>query len=89
VRDADATLIVRRDGTAGAGTDWTHRCASALGKPLLVVDPTHLGAAQHITDWLASVPIETLNVAGPSESASPGIGSETYALFLRAFRGPK
>jgi Circularly permutated YpsA SLOG family len=87
VRDSDATLILRPPSVVeDPGTDWTAHCAADLGHPLLVVDPWHPEACVQIREWLlGSLEIETLNVAGPSESGAPGIGERVEELLGRVF----
>ena len=80
VRDSDATLILRSGIPPGPGTTWTIECAKRYEKPLLICDVDDLKAKEKIARWLAANPIETLNVAGPSESSAPGIGEKAYAL---------
>ena len=87
VRDSGATLVIapaqgnRRD----AGTDWTLQCANHYARPLLVCDPCDPSAASKIRRWLDATPISALNVAGPSEGTSPGIGERAYTLLLEIF----
>ena len=89
VRDSDATLILQPDSRdkADPGTDWTRRCAERYEKPLLICDLADPESPIRIRQWLRAFPIETLNVAGPSERAVPGIGGEAYALLVRVFSG--
>jgi hypothetical protein len=87
VRDSDATLVLRPVlcDEQDMGTDWTIRCAARYGRPLLVRDPADPMAPALITQWLREKSIHTLNVAGPSESACPGIGDQAYSLLLKVF----
>jgi len=86
VRDSDATLLLRPAQTGpDPGSDWTAACAAALGRPCLVCDPAAADAAEEITRWLESQRIRTLNVAGPSESSSPGIEARARALLVAVF----
>jgi len=94
VRDSDGTLVVVAGAERGAsssegateGTGWTTECAKRYQRPLLVCDVGDPNAKEKVERWLAATPLTTLNVAGPSESTSPGIGDETYALLKRVFR---
>jgi hypothetical protein len=79
IRDSDGTLILHRPPLVG-GTALTAALAERLGKPLLVVDLGRADAADAVMDWLRSHNIQVLNVAGPRESESPGIGTETRRL---------
>ena len=87
VRDSDATLIVslHANPVTDPGTGFTKDCAARYGRPLLCVDPNEPGAALRIAEWLRENGIGTLNVAGPKESASPGIQARTCALLTAAF----
>src|SRR5262245_32169021 len=87
VRDSDATLILRPQslGEQDPGTNWTKRCAARYGRTLLVCDPWDRMAQVQIDQWLKGLPIETLNVAGPSEGTVPGIGDRAYELLVQVF----
>src|SRR6185437_15536476 len=92
VRDSDGTLVIydsrashSEAATEDAGTMWTMECAARLEKPLLVCQVDDPNAKQKIVEWLASNPIGTLNVSGPSESSAPGIGEKAYALWSQVF----
>lgn len=76
VRDSDGTLLLFPGEleTQDAGTRWTVDCAKQRGKPWRIADPSALAEVPRVHHWLDSRGIETLNVAGPSESSSPGIG---------------
>ncbi|MGH7289318.1 MAG: putative molybdenum carrier protein [Myxococcota bacterium] len=84
VRDSDATLILRPSaaGSADPGTDWTAACAAHYGRACLVCDPADPAASHAISEWLDAATIRTLNVAGPSEAACPGIEERAYTLLL-------
>lgn len=94
VRDSDGTLVLSpaaaSPGAAGhdPGTAWAVRCAERLGRPLLIVDPGDPAARATVARWLAAHPIRTLNVAGPSETACPGIGAKTHSLLLCVLAEP-
>ena len=87
VSDSDGTLILTR-GQPDRGTALTARLARRHKKPLYIVDLTEPAAdeAQRVRTWLVQQRIETLNVAGPRESAHEGIGVQA-AEFLRALLG--
>ena len=88
VRDSDGTVVIAKHGNrsgrlTNAGVEWTIECAKAYGRPLLVCDLDDPRANEPIREWVTANTIETLNVAGPSESVAPGIGDQTYALLRR------
>ena len=89
VRDSDGTLILqpRTHETQDPGTDWTARCAARYGRPFLVCDPSDPTAPVKIRQWLVALAVRTLNVAGPSEGASAGIGEQAYALLVQILTG--
>lgn len=88
VRDADATLVLQpaQSEITDAGTQWTIACAARYDRPLLCLDPSAPDAGETIRDWLGAQSIGTLNVAGPAESAAPGIEARTAALLADVFR---
>ena len=73
VLDSDATLILAI-GTPSTGTLLTLRLAGRHGRSHLLADPSDANAAEQIQGWLSAVEPLTLNIAGPRESSSPGIG---------------
>jgi len=83
VLDSDGTLILCR-GSLRGGTLLTQQLAQRHGKPCLAVDLDSPTAASDVHDWLLSARVEVLNVAGPRESQSPGIGllAKRYLLEL-------
>jgi hypothetical protein len=87
VRDADATLILRAPhaGT-DPGTELTMRFAAHYGRPLLACDVANTNARGQIVEWLREHAVRTLNVAGPSERAAPGIRDAAYTLLRAVFR---
>jgi hypothetical protein len=87
-RDSDATLILRSRSFQGndPGTVWTVQCATKHeNRPPKVVDPDDDGAFSGIVEWLRENDVETLNVAGPSESTQPGVNRSAHALLVRVF----
>jgi hypothetical protein len=89
VRDSDATLILRpRSGTQDdVGTRFTIECAEKYSpRPLLIADPSEPETLSTIVQWIRSHPVKTLNVAGPSERDSPGIGHQVETLLIRVFQ---
>jgi hypothetical protein len=72
VRDSDATLIIGGTPCISEGSAFTLSCAVALGKPHHFVDLCSPNAARAAKAWIEGARPETLNVAGPRESESPG-----------------
>jgi hypothetical protein len=89
VRDADATLILCR-GRPSGGTALTIDFAERLAKPYRIVDLDAPEPAADTRAWIAAAGVRVLNVAGPRESSSPGIGAAAAAFLedLLADRGP-
>lgn len=67
VRDSDGTLVLVAGPPAG-GTRLTIDAADALGRPVLVLDPTAAGSVERAAAWIGGAAIRTLNVAGPRAS---------------------
>ena len=83
VRDADATLGLSH-GELSGGSALTAELCERLGKPLLHLDlalPSCNGAAQ-LTDWLARIQPDVLNIAGARHSEDPRLYAAAYALLL-------
>ena len=99
VRDSDGALVIQAKeasrppspgfGVAGRdaapGVEWTIECANRYGRPLLICDLDDRSAREQIEQWVVRNQIRRLNVAGPSESAAPGIGERAYALLRAIF----
>lgn len=93
VRDSGGTLVIapgdgNRSGCPtipGPGTKWTIECARRYGRPVLVCSANDPSAKNKILKWLDTFAVKALNVAGPSESESPGIGERVYALLRGVF----
>ena len=78
VRDSDATLIVVASAIGRSeGSTFTLACAVALGRPHLVIDLRATDALQTARKWIERIAPQTLNIAGPRESQSPGVYRET------------
>lgn len=71
-----------------SGVEWTIECAKRYDRPLLVGDIEDPSGKGKIEGWLADNSIRTLNVAGPSESSSPGIGEQAYKWLAQIFGTP-
>jgi hypothetical protein len=88
VRDSDATLVLAT-ADPSPGTDETIRCCQLLGRPLRVVRLHHSAHseshASEIAAWLAGLGVRVLNVAGPRESSSPGVGALAETFLRRLF----
>ncbi len=74
VLDSDATLILCR-GQVSGGTELTLRLAERHRRPCLVVDLDRPLDVDPVRRWLVSHQVQVLNLAGPRESQSPGIGA--------------
>ena len=82
VRGSDGTLILTR-GRPDRGTALTRRLAERHKKPCLVLDLEKDPDPGAVRTWAAAQAVQVLNVAGPRESAKPGI-QEQATRFLRA-----
>jgi len=83
VRDADATLVLSH-GELSGGSALTAELCEQLRRPLLHLDLARSscdGRAQ-LTDWLARIQPQVLNVAGARHSEDPRLYAATYALLL-------
>jgi hypothetical protein len=80
VVDSSATLILYRHVLRG-GTLLTFQFAQRLEKPCLTVDLAQQPDIAAARQWLDTHHVRVLNVAGPRESSSPGIGNAAQ-LFL-------
>lgn len=88
VRESDATLVLYRGAPRG-GTALTLRLARRSRRPWLAVDlDDDPDAAATIRDWLAGARPRVLNVAGPRESQSPGIGEAARCVLRAALATP-
>lgn len=85
VRDASATLVLTR-GQPSPGTALTIDLARRLERPLLVLDLRDDPDPGAVARFVRDREVEVLNVAGPRESQSPGIGALARAFLERAFR---
>ena len=77
VIDSDGTLILYRDRLFG-GTELTRRFALKHQKPCCLVDLGRGHDTSCVRQWIADHSIAVLNVAGPRESSSPGIGRDVH-----------
>lgn len=74
VLDSDATLILCC-GCVSGGTELTLRLAERHHRPCMVVDLDQPLDMDPVRRWLVSHQVQVLNLAGPRESQSPGIGA--------------
>jgi hypothetical protein len=88
VIESDATLIIAGKLLSG-GTALTRDFAEKQSKPLLIISPADTGSISKIRKWLAANNVMVLNVAGPRESANPGIYSRTYEFLTELFKSLK
>ena len=92
VVDSDGTLILHA-GPLSGGTLLTLQLAQRHSKPCLAVDlaklpPQPASSEQNpltASRWIRDYGIETLNVAGPRESTSPGIGELARRFLFSLF----
>lgn len=82
--DSSGTLVLHPGHAIADGTNLTIEAARALGRPLLIASVEDVTAAAEFAAWLQEHRVEVLNIAGPRESQSPGIGEAAEAL-LRAW----
>ncbi|HRV58989.1 MAG: putative molybdenum carrier protein [Solirubrobacterales bacterium] len=85
VRDSDATLIIRPEGSKSPGTDLTIELAARMNRPCRTVDPESNDAVAEVLAFIESIgPEAVLNVAGPRESGAPGIYEAARDLLTRS-----
>jgi len=84
VIDSDGTLILYRHRLFG-GTELTRRFALKHQKLCCVVDLEQEPDVTTVRQWIADHSIGVLNVAGPRESSSPGIGVEAQQFVCSVF----
>jgi hypothetical protein len=83
VRDADATIVFH-SGDISPGTALTVRLCRDTTKPWLLVDLQKPEAAEQVKEFLAK-DFSILNIAGPRESATPGIYKEVREMLETIF----
>jgi hypothetical protein len=89
VIDSDGTMILFRDEMSG-GTLLTLKLAQKHHRPFLCIDLDEFAQKEDlvpssILNWIADQNIGVLNVAGPRESSSPGIGKMVEAFLVSAW----
>ena len=92
VKVATATLVLHAGAITG-GTRLTLDVCGEMGRPARAIDLTVFtdATAVDVADWIVHEVLPAggvLNVAGPRESQSPGIGTRT-AAFLRTVLGDR
>lgn len=93
VRDSEATLVLspiisnERLILEDPGTHYAIGCALRYERPILQCDPFAHDSIDIVKEWLEQASVSVLNVAGPSESTSPGIGDQTYELLMQILSG--
>ena len=85
VIDSDATLILYRNRVSG-GTNFTYRMAKKHKRPYLLIDLDNGQDVDGVRAWLLANGVSVLNVAGPRESSSVGIGREAREFLLAVLR---
>jgi len=83
VRDSDGTLVLHA-GRPRGGTALTIRLVARLRKPVLPVDLDLDPDPRAVLEWIAGRGIRVLNVAGPRESESPGVGRRADGFLTEA-----
>ena len=81
--DSSATLILH-EGKIRGGTRLTRRLCKKLEKPFFTVKIS-LNEVVSVRRWLDLQAPETLNIAGPRESSSPGIYSRSLIFLASTF----
>ena len=79
VRDSDGTLVLHA-GRPRGGTALTLRLLGRQRKPALRLDLDAHPDPAELRRWIGAQGIRVLNVAGPRESESPGVGREGGAV---------
>ncbi len=81
VLDSDATLILYEQKLRG-GTLLTRKLCDRWQRPYCLARLDR-EPFERVRAWLATLAPETLNVAGPRESSSPGIRDRAWAFLIR------
>ena len=79
VRDSDGTLVLTPHPPT-SGTAFTILKAREFGRPLFCIDPGSMPDVVSFREWIHRNGIHVLNIAGPRESAIPGIYERTVAI---------
>jgi hypothetical protein len=87
VRDADGTVVITQGAPTG-GSLLTIDLAQRHGTPLLHIDLDEQAEAEAAADlelWRQVRGVAVVNVAGPRESTTPGIGARVASLLTLAW----
>jgi hypothetical protein len=84
VRDSDATIRIARNFIS-AGELCTLKAITQYAKNHLDIPIVNLIPVAEVYNWLESLGVETLNVAGNSETTSPGIYKIAYKWLHELF----
>lgn len=84
VIDSDGTLVLHL-GQLSGGTQFTYRMTRKHNKPSLLIDLGDHPLPQRAREWINEHHIEVVNVAGPRESASKGIGRRAQEFIVSIF----
>ena len=88
VRDSDATVAFSTAKEMTAGTAFTARVASRLGKPFLhLARERDVDPASRFATFLREVRPRVLNVAGPRASSDPAAAAFAAAVLGRVLGG--
>jgi hypothetical protein len=91
VLESDGTALICR-GEIEGGTSYTRDCCVARGKPLLVIDATHVsarGAGAEISAFVEREAISVLNVAGPRASKWPEAHDYSHAAVAHLLKASR
>ena len=86
VDDSDGTLVLFSD-VLGSGSEYTIDYSIKKSKPNFIANVTDLNSINTVVKWVIQHDIESLNIAGPRESTSPGIYSLTKTYLKELFAG--
>ncbi len=86
VRDSDATLLLTSHEPS-PGTELTREIARRLRRPVFSWPSDAVEDVGLFRRWLQVYAVDTLNVAGPRESESPGIYERARRILRAYFAG--
>ena len=87
VVEADGTLILILKRPTLGGTEQTRKYTMKHSKPgwIVELEKADMDAVHRVQTWLKEKQFRILNLAGPRESAFPGIYSESRSFLLKVF----